>query len=332
MVVPLIGFTCTSCCSNVVSFESLIRLEPKSSTFIVFAQYVFITVASYLLLLLENRFKGPLQILLKPASIPYYRYLISTAGFLAAGVLGNLVFRYRLSLPVHIIFRSSSTAFTMVLGYLFFEKTYTWGQIIGSTIMSIGIVLVTLSNMSQSQQWGSLDDFLKGMTILISVTLLTSFTSLYNESSNRIYRRKGSGGWEENLFYSYLYALPFFLLIPGTLTSEFALVQELGDSYWNYWIYLFINCATQLLCVSGVNGLVVTTSAVTLGVILHMRRFLSLLLSMAIFKNTMNLLGAFGSLLVFLGGAQYAYTVGKLKEEPASKSQSIKKSEKAKAE
>lgn len=313
-IISLVSFTCFSCCSNVLSFESLIGLESQASTLITFCQYCFVAVSSYLLLLKSSKLSNAWKLLISPPKVPIYRYLVSTIGFCLASVLGNLVFRFNLSLPIHIIFRSSSTAFTMALGYILYGKRYSMGQIVGSAFMSIGIILVTLSNMADRSSTESHQDFVTfctGLLILICVTMLTSFLSLYNEQTNRIYGAAiRHDSWKENLFYSHLYALPFFIPFYKSLMVEYRLVDRL-PSKSKYWVLLFVNNATQLLCVGGVNRLAVVISAVTLGVILLMRRFISLLLSMVIFHNQMSPLGLLGTLLVFIGAGIYSYTVDK---------------------
>ena len=319
----IVGFTCTSCCSNVITFESLIKLESNTSTFITFCQYVFVAISSYVLLVRKYGIRNSAKLLVVPTTMPLYRYLISTYGFCLASVLGNIVFRFHLSLPIHIIFRSSSTAFTMLLGYLIYRKKYSLGQMLGSVLMSLGVITVTISNMSDrssqpNEEPQEFRTYFSGLAILVGVTMLTSFLSLYNESSNRIYRTKErSGSWLENLFYSHLYAIPFFLLMPGTLEREYKLVEGLSASsnFKKYWAFLLANVITQLLCVAGVNKIAILTSAVTLGVILLLKRFLSLLFSMFLFHNEMSPLGMLGTLMVFAGAGVYSYSIGAEKDK-----------------
>ncbi len=323
----IVGFTCTSCCTNVITFESLIKLESNTSTFITFCQYVFVAIVSYIGLVRRYGIKKSAKLLVVPTAMPLYRYLISTYGFCLASVLGNIVFRFHLSLPIHIIFRSSSTAFTMFLGYVLYGKRYSLGEIFGSVLMSLGVITVTISNMSdRSNQTNEapkeFQTYVYGLAILVCVTILTSLLSLYNESSNRIYRAKyRSGSWLENLFYSHLYAIPFFLLMPQTLKREYTLVAHLREvnGFQKYWILLGANVITQLLCVAGVNRIAVLTSAVTLGVILLMRRFISLLLSIALFHNEISPLGILGTILVFLGAGVYSYSIGAEKDRVKTK-------------
>ncbi|QPG74423.1 hypothetical protein FOA43_001752 [Brettanomyces nanus] len=219
----------------------------------------------------------------------------------------------------------------MIIGYLVYGKIYEFGQILGSCVISLGIIVVTYSNITDhvsnnsiasEQPNGDLLSFIKGLVILIGVTMLTSFLSLYNESSNRIVSKSnGQANWKENLLYSHLYGLPFFLIMSKSLFSEYQLIENLRKKheYGKYWWLLLVNNVTQLLCVTGVNRLAVVTSAVTLGVILLMRRFISLLLSMILFKNRLSPLGIMGTLMVFIGAAIYSYTVGKIRDEKSKK-------------
>lgn len=72
-------------------------------------------------------------------------------------------------------------------------------------------------------------------------------------------------------------------------------------------IYLLANAITQLLCITGVNILSANTSAVTVTIVLNIRKLVSFMLSIWLFGNHMGGLMKIGAVMVFGAGALYGY-------------------------
>ena len=70
---------------------------------------------------------------------------------------------------------------------------------------------------------------------------------------------------------------------------------------------LVINAITQYLCIRGVNRLAALTSALTVTILLNVRKLLSLLLSVYLFGNHLPVGVLAGAVVVFLAGALYAW-------------------------
>src|SRR5579864_817413 len=71
--------------------------------------------------------------------------------------------------------------------------------------------------------------------------------------------------------------------------------------------FLCINVVTQYVCVRGVNRLSAISTALTITIILNIRKFTSLALSVAIFGNKLATGVKAGAILVGLGAAWYAF-------------------------
>ncbi|KAK5071760.1 golgi uridine diphosphate-N-acetylglucosamine transporter [Lithohypha guttulata] len=69
--------------------------------------------------------------------------------------------------------------------------------------------------------------------------------------------------------------------------------------------YLVLNCITQIACISGVHRLSTQTSALTVSIVLNVRKVVSLLLSIYLFGNELALGVLVGAVIVFLGGGLY---------------------------
>jgi solute carrier family 35 (UDP-xylose/UDP-N-acetylglucosamine transporter), member B4 len=152
---------------------------------------------------------------------------------------------------------------------------------------------------------------------------------LYTEET---YKQYGPH-WKENLFYSHLLALPLFIPFLPSMHRQFlklAASDPLGlpthDSLSNIPLnlqkgldrihipsqlaYLVMNVLTQYACIRGVNLLASAASALTVTIVLNVRKLVSLLLSIWLFGNRLSpgtLLGAF---IVFFAGGMYGLEGG----------------------
>ena len=69
---------------------------------------------------------------------------------------------------------------------------------------------------------------------------------------------------------------------------------------------LTVNVLTQFICTKGVNMLAGETSALTVTVVLLVRKFVSLILSVIFYGSYMSTLGMIGSIIVFGSAAYYS--------------------------
>ncbi len=163
-----------------------------------------------------------------------------------------------------------------------------------------------------------------------------------------IYRDHGKD-WQANLFYSHMLSIPMFAGFAPVLTKQFARLQasqpfqvpkhiatslpsplfKMLNSAPQHVVYLTANAITQLLCITGVNILSANTSAVTVTIVLNIRKLVSFMLSLWIFGNQMSGLMKFGAVMVFGAGALYgwetSYRIPQKKKKAAAEQQ--KKSE-----
>jgi UDP-galactose transporter len=138
--------------------------------------------------------------------------------------------------------------------------------------------------------------------------------------------------WDENLFYTHFLSLPLFLPIVGTLRLQYdrlevsppmilppslALsiplsMQKLLATVPRSVFMLALNSITQLACITGVNLLGANSSAVTVTIVLNVRKLVSFMLSIWLFGNELSGRMLLGATLVFGSGALYGWetTVG----------------------
>jgi dolichyl-phosphate-mannose-protein mannosyltransferase len=165
--------------------------------------------------------------------------------------------------------------------------------------------------------------FEAGLLILLVAQLLSAYMGAYVED---IYRDHGKD-WQANLFYSHLLSIPMFAGFAPILYEQFTRLQgsqsfsvppsiaaQLPPAFnkalastSQHVVYLTANALTQLLCITGVNMLSANTSAVTVTIVLNIRKLVSFLLSIWIFGNQMGGLMKVGAAMVFGAGALYGW-------------------------
>lgn len=146
---------------------------------------------------------------------------------------------------------------------------------------------------------------------------------------------------DEQLFYGHLLSLPFFLFRYSVLREQWSDLMTASSatstnfsaaspvfgravSNW-FWVdkipkamvYLLLNCITQMACISGVHRLSTQTSALTVSIVLNVRKVISLLLSIYLFGNELRPGVLVGAIVVFLGGGLYGL--------PEKKTQNLEK-------
>ena len=167
-----------------------------------------------------------------------------------------------------------------------------------------------------------------GLLILLVAQLLSAYLGIYVQDTYTQYGNR----WDENLFYSHLLSLPLFLPLQGMLRAQYhrleasppldipptvtaslpPQLQKLLTSIPRSIIYLAMNSITQLICITGVNLLGACASAVTVTIVLNIRKLISFIFSIWLFGNKLSGLMIVGATLVFGAGALYGWetTVG----------------------
>jgi UDP-xylose/UDP-N-acetylglucosamine transporter B4 len=152
---------------------------------------------------------------------------------------------------------------------------------------------------------------------------------LYTEET---YKKHGPH-WKENLFYSHLLALPLFMPFLPAMRRQFfklaasePLVLPWQESYSslpaelqtglskihipNQLAYMVTNVLTQYACIRGVNLLASAASALTVTIVLNIRKLVSLLLSIWLFGNRLAPGTLLGAVIVFGAGGMYGLDGG----------------------
>ncbi|PQK09365.1 hypothetical protein BB8028_0001g14350 [Beauveria bassiana] len=294
-------------CGRAMTNHHVLSFESGSGTFLTFVQFSFVAITGYM-----SQFdsKRP-PFFLAPTKVPFTRWAVNIVLFFAINVLNNHAFSYDISVPVHIIIRSGGSITTMVAGYIY-GKRYSKTQIMSVMLLSIGVIQAAWSDASAKSKPKSSSEpaFGTGLVMLFVAQVLSAIMGLYTEATYRVYGPQ----WRENLFYSHLLSLPLFLpFAPSILrtyrslssSQPMILYRSFGLRVPSQLVNVAANILTQYACIRGVNLLAAASSALTVTIVLNVRKLVSLLLSIWLFDNTLAVGTVIGALLVFGGGAIY---------------------------
>ncbi|KNC98675.1 UDP-galactose transporter [Spizellomyces punctatus DAOM BR117] len=331
------------CCSNVYTLELLVTHAPKSGHLITLAQFLVVAVEGFLSNLewgwgpALGHASGPksfLPLRLKERKIPIRYWIGMVVLFWTVSVLNNASLGYNIAMPLHIIFRSGSLFVSMVFSWLFFGKIFSRQQILGVLLVSVGVVISTYNSAGTGESTSQ--PFRQWLTGIGLLTLALVLACLLGQLQQLTYTKFGRH-WREGLFYTHFLGMPAFLLFYDDIRTQIIeynssplvslieavepfLVTWLPSSVWtalnrgpwlqvrlpSMWLYLLLNTATQYVCISGVHRLSSMASSVTLNMILSVRKFVSLLLSILLFNNHFSIGHWFGAAAVFIGTAIYS--------------------------
>lgn len=328
----MLGLIFGGCCSNVYALEAIIKVEPSSGTLLTFVQFLFVAVTGYISQL--DRSRPPLFI--RPNKVPLRRWMVNIFLFFSINVLNNHAFSYDISVPVHIILRSGGSITTMAAGSLY-GKRYSRIQIIAVLLLTVGVITAawsdsqtkntTESTKASAEARDAKPTFGTGLIILFVAQILSAIMGLYTEET---YKKYGPH-WKENLFYSHLLSLPLFLPFLPSLVRQYGRLANSTPLSLTPWAagksepsvdgtsvylsgiqvpsqlaYLAINVLTQYACIRGVNLLAAASSALTVTIVLNIRKLVSLLLSIWFFGNTLATGTLLGAVVVFGAGGLYS--------------------------
>ena len=322
--------------------------SPSSGTLITALQFAIttlLTLPSHLSLS-----SGWRNLYLLPSSIPLTKWFIYTAFFLTINILNNAAFKYRISVPLHIILRSAGPVSTMLVGRLIGKGSYPPLKILSVMLLFAGVVLAAASdaygkrpNINSSKAASNnppstLSTQLPGFALLTAALLLSAFLGLYTDNLYTTYGRT-THITSETLFYSHTLSLPYFLyqyptlhtqLLTLTSTSPTLLtslnstlphqlhpswqptpsLKTLISSTPSIPLTLLLNAITQYICITGVNRLATQSSSLTVSIILNIRKLISLLLSIWLFGNSLPIGVVLGACVVAVGAGLYAVPTG----------------------
>ncbi|XP_056128509.1 UDP-xylose and UDP-N-acetylglucosamine transporter [Rhinichthys klamathensis goyatoka] len=297
------------CCSNVVFLELLVRDFPGCGNIVTFAQFAFIALEGFIF---ETNFGR------KKPQIPLSNYVIMVTMFFTASVINNYALNFNIAMPLHMIFRSGSLIANMILGIVILKKRYSMSKYLSIALVSLGIFICTIMSAKQvSVKKGATEEdgvhafmhWLLGIAMLTFALLMSARMGIFQET---LYKKYGKHS-KEALFYNHCLPLPGFLLLSTDIYKHAVLFSQsspveipvIGQSMPVMWFYLLMNVITQYVCIRGVFILTTECASLTVTLVVTLRKFLSLIISILYFRNPFTTWHWVGTAVVFLGTLLY---------------------------
>ncbi|XP_060553083.1 UDP-xylose and UDP-N-acetylglucosamine transporter-like [Ruditapes philippinarum] len=289
------------CCSNVVFLELIVSEHPGAGNIITFMQFLFVAVEGFIFTVKFGT---------KKSAIPLKVYGFMVMFFFVVQVINNYAFIFKIPMTLHIIFRAGSLIASLVLGVFILKRKYPLSKYLSVILITIGICACTWASadshvIDEKDEDNFVFNYILGVGVLVLSLFLTARMGIYQET---IYREYGKHP-KESLFFNHALPLPGFLLVASDIYSHISIFNQsdpvglisLGLSVPKMWLFLAGNVITQYICIRSVFILTTECSALTVTLVVTLRKFASLILSIVYFKNPFTLLHWFGAACVFIG-------------------------------
>jgi UDP-xylose/UDP-N-acetylglucosamine transporter B4 len=203
----------------------------------------------------------------------------------------------------------------MALGILILNKKYDWTKYLAVGLISVGIGISTLASTGGTGMAAKQllpDDEAKsnwfmGICLLTFSLIASSRMGIYQET---LYKKYGKHP-REALFYCHALPLPGFLMLYKDIYAHavaFTASQPIDVPLVfatvpipKHWVYLALIAVAQYVCARSIFTLTTECSSLAVTLVITIRKFVSLVISIFIFKNPFTLVHWSGAMLVFLG-------------------------------
>lgn len=296
------------CGSNGMFLELLVKEDPGSGNLVNFAQFLFISLEGFLITLRCGT---------KKSIIPIREYVMLVIFFFAVSTINNVAFNFNISMTLHLIFRSGSLMANMILGMVLMGKRYNPMKYLSVAMISVGITVCTIASgkdvgeSSTEPADGGFSDYfwwVIGISILTAALFISARMGLYQEV---IFKKYGKHP-REALFFTHCLPLPWYLLMYSDLATHMTIASNsvpmtfVGLTMPSMWWYLLGNVLTQYVCINSVFVLTTECASLTVTLVVTLRKFLSLLVSIYYFGNPFTAAHWFGTFCVFFGTLVYS--------------------------
>ncbi|XP_045619661.2 nucleotide sugar transporter SLC35B4 [Procambarus clarkii] len=322
--IPIL-FVFIGCCTNVVFLELLVKEQPGSGNIITFAQFIFIALEGFLFTAEFGKKKNV---------VPVRDYLVLVVMFFIVNVSNNLAFGFKISMPLHMIFRSGGLIANMIMAIVVLGRRYTLTKYVSVAMITVGTSICTFASAETVEkhddneataEFSHFVTWLMGIGLLTFALFMSARMGIFQEC---LYSRHGKHS-REALFYIHALSLPGFLLTWRSIVdhaikfSSSPSLPVLGSlpvlaHLPRLWVYLLGNMLTQYVCISSVFTLTSECTSLTVTLILTLRKFLSLTFSIIYFQNPFTISHWIGTVLVFGGTLLFSDIKGKVQEAMSS--------------
>lgn len=305
------------CMSAIFAMEIVLKGDPESGNLLTLSAIIMVLLQS-----LPGRFEGAR---LKPLAAPIWSHLQFSLLWVSMSVLANYAFAFHISVPIFTLVRSCNVVASVLLGRLFFSQSYSWGQLICASAVTMGVLLASAgeaksldcsqpsSSCKELASHGKEPEFLTwvlGVSILILVQLIQGALGHLQAGFYKRFDAPKSQLCDEYLFTSHVAALLPLLFLWADIAKAWRSAMNSEPLELvpipSRLVWLLLNNVAQTICLKGVFLASATLSPLALTLVLSVRKFWSVLVSIVWFRNPWTVLHTAASVLIF-GGA-FAYS------------------------
>lgn len=212
-----------------------------------------------------------------------------------------------ISMPIHTTFRSSSLIVSVLSGWLLFGKRYSWPQVGCVVLVTLGVTALTLAlssggtsppktmngGVTARRTWLSDAPVMVGVAMLFTSVVLSAALGNYQDATFAQLRKRAEQLpalaaslkerplWKEAMGFVHVIALPA-TLVPYGVGRFLDDVHQLPPELY---VDVAANIVSQCVCIRGVYVLVESSSALQMTMLITIRKFLSLMFSVAYFEH-----------------------------------------------
>ena len=211
-------------------------------------------------------------------------------------------------MPLNLIFKSGSLIANMMLGILILKRRYKRSNYIAGGLSTIGIALCTIASagdVKSSSDKSQFFSWLCGILLLTFSLLASARMGIFQETMSKVYGKHV----RESMFYVHALPIPGFFLLYKDIADHAAIFSASHPIHLlngmlvvpKLWLYLFLNATTQYIVARSVFTLTTETTSLVVTLVITLRKFLSLLISIYYFSNPFTRFHWIGTCLVFTG-------------------------------
>ncbi|CEF61842.1 UDP-xylose and UDP-N-acetylglucosamine transporter [Strongyloides ratti] len=306
-----IGGALGGCMGCMYFVESLAKEVPSSMNLYTFSSFLFVFLEG---LIFTSKFFTVKN------KIPIKGYIPVVSMFFFVNVVNNQALNFHVPVPLHIIFRSGSLLSTLIMNRLLMGRKYSLKKYLSVIAITIGIIICTLSTkVSSSNESKNKESSQKQTELFIGIVMLTvaliasSILAIFQEKLYKTYGKHPN----EAKFVIHGLSLPIFLFMFNDITTNAKILSSTEPIYGipKAWIDLIGACLLQYVCITFVYKLNSVTDSLTVTLVVTLRKFLSLLVSIFWFKNPFTTNHWIGALLVFGGTLVFSEVLGTKKDD-----------------
>ncbi|KAG7156249.1 UDP-xylose and UDP-N-acetylglucosamine transporter-like 1, partial [Homarus americanus] len=230
--------------------------------------------------------------------------------FFLVNVTNNMAFGYNISMPLHIIFRSGGLIASLLMGILVLGRHYTVTKYLSVLMITLGTIICTFASAehldeepADSEGFSSFTTWLMGIAILTFALFMSARMGIYQEC---LYTKHGKHP-HEALFFIHTLSLPGFLITGSSIVDHVARFSRSAP----------LPALSQLPGLAFVPRLwlfLLECTALTVTLVLTLRKFLSLVFSIIYFQNPFTLHHWLGTFMVFTGTLLFLDIIQKTRE------------------